>query len=119
MKHLRRCLALMLSFVMIATMVPLSSVEVARAAEVGSLLAEYRFEDSDVTDKAIADTTGNGYDAALVGEGAAVSDGVLTLPGGAAGSNAAYVSIPGRLFENRDTLTISIWLKNATGKGDY
>ena len=108
MKHLRRCLALMLSFVMIATMVPLSSVEVARAAEVGSLLAEYRFEDSDVTDKAIADTTGNGYDAALVGEGAAVSDGVLTLPGGAAGSNAAYVSIPGRLFENRDTLTISI-----------
>lgn len=54
---------------------PLSLAGVARAAEAGSLLAEYRFEESDITDKTIADAAGNGYDAALVGEGAAVSDG--------------------------------------------
>ena len=75
MKRLRRCLALMLIFAMIASMMPLSLAGVARAAEAGSLLAEYRFEESDITDKTIADAAGNGYDAALVGEGAAVSDG--------------------------------------------
>lgn len=119
MKLWKRCLAVMLSFVMAAAMLPLSSAEMAKAAEPGSLLAEYKFEDGDIADKTITDASGNGYDASLEGTGAAIANGVLTLPGGAAGSSAAYVSIPGRLFENRDTLTISAWLKNDTGKGDY
>lgn len=119
MKQWKRCLAAILSFVMVAAMLPLSSAEVANAAGEGNLLAEYKFEDSDVTDKSIADASGNGYDATLEGTGAAIANGVLTLPGGAAGSSAAYVSIPGRLFENRDTLTISTWLKNDTGSGNY
>lgn len=119
MKQWKRCLAAILSIIMTVAMLPLSSATVANAAGEGNLLAEYKFEDSDITDKTIADTSGNGYDAALEGTGAKIADGVLTLPGGAAGSSAAYVSIPGGVFENRDTLTISAWLKNDTGKGDY
>ena len=119
MKQWKRCLAAILSIMMTVTMLPLSSATAANAAGEGNLLAEYKFEDSDITDKTIADTSGNGYDAALEGTGAKIADGVLTLPGGAAGSSAAYVSIPGGVFENRDTLTISAWLKNDTGKGDY
>ena len=119
MKLWKRCLAALLSFVMAAAMLPLSSAGLAEAAEEGSLLAEYKFEDNDVTDKTIADASGNGCDATLEGTGATVANGVLTLPGGEAGSSAAYVSIPGKVFENRDTLTISAWLKNDTGSGNY
>lgn len=119
MKQWKRCLAAILSIIMTVAVLPLSSATVANAAGEGNLLAEYKFEDSDITDKTIADTSGNGYNAALEGTGAKIADGVLTLPGGAAGSSAAYVSIPGGVFENRDTLTISAWLKNDTGKGDY
>ena len=119
MEQWKRCLAAILSIIMMVAMLPLSPATVANAAGEGNLLAEYKFEDSDITDKRIADTSGNGHDAALEGTGAKIADGVLTLPGGAAGSSAAYVSIPGGVFENRDTLTISAWLKNDTGKGDY
>ncbi len=119
MEQWKRCLAAILSIIMMVAMLPLSPATVANAAGEGNLLAEYKFEDSDITDKRIADTSGNGHDAALEGTGAKIADGVLTLPGGAAGSSAAYVSIPGGVFENMDTLTISAWLKNDTGKGDY
>lgn len=119
MKHLKRFVSTVLCFAMILAMMSTSLAGTAKAAEGNGLLAEYKFEDSDVTDKSIADATGNGYDATLEGSKAAISNGVLTLPGGAAGTGAAYVSIPGRLFEKRDTLTITTWLKNGTGSGNY
>ncbi len=81
--------------------------------------AAYTFEEADLEDKTINDTTGNGYHATLKGEGAAIADGMLTLPGGAAGSKAAYVELPGTIFEGQDTLTINAWVKNLTGKGNY
>lgn len=81
--------------------------------------AAYAFEEADLEDKTINDTTGNGYHATLKGEGAAIADGMLTLPGGAAGSKAAYVELPGTIFEGQDTLTINAWVKNLTGSGNY
>lgn len=119
MRHLKQFAATVLCFAMIAAMMPAPIAGIVKAAEGDGLLAEYKFVDSDVTDKSIADASGHGYDAVLEGQGAAISNGVLTLPGGAAGSTAAYVSLPGRLFENRDTLTITTWLKNETGKDNY
>ncbi|MCI8491346.1 MAG: hypothetical protein HFJ04_14115 [Lachnospiraceae bacterium] len=81
------------------------------------LLAEYEFSTNgsaivakDLTEK---------YDAEVKGSGAAVKDGMLSLPGGTAGSAAAYVELPGELFKGQDTLTITTWLKNETGAGDY
>lgn len=81
--------------------------------------AAYTFEEADLEDKTITDTSGNGYDATLKGEGAAIADGMLTLPGGAADSKAAYVELPGTIFEGQNTLTINVWLKNQTGAGNY
>ncbi len=124
-KHMKQYLAMLLSFAMVCTM---GSALPVRGAEAGKeaapkagegLLASYVFEDSDATDKSIADVTGNGFDATLSGTGASVSNGMLSLPGGGAGSSAAYVTLPGSLFEDRDTLTVTTWLKNQTGSGNY
>lgn len=67
----------------------------------------------------VADVSGNGNDGTLVGRGATVADGVLTLPGGAAGSGAGHVRLPAGLFDKKDTLTISTWLRNETAPGNY
>lgn len=82
-------------------------------------IAAYQFTADDLTDKIIEDTTGNDYDAELKGSGAEITEGMLTLPGGKNDSGAAYVALPGDLFENQNTLTITTWLKNETGAGDY
>ena len=81
--------------------------------------AAYAFQDSDLTDKRIDDLSGNGFHAELKGNGAIITDGMLMLPGGAAGSDAAYVSIPKEVFVGQDTLTINVWLKNQTGSNNY
>ena len=87
------------------------------------LLAEYIFSDEYVSGSTdgstISDASGNNKTATIYGVGATVEDSVLTLPGGSAGSTAAYVSIPGSVFENQDTVTITMWLKNQTGSGNY
>ena len=71
-----------------------------------NLIASYQFaaDDSTVTAK---DISGNGYDGTVKGNGAVAENGLLTLPGGEAGSDAAYVELPGDLFEEEDTLTIT------------
>ena len=83
-----------------------------------NLIASYQFaaDDSTVTAK---DISGNGYDGTVKGNGAVVENGLLTLPGGEAGSDAAYVELPGDLFEEEDTLTITTWLKDEIDDGDY
>lgn len=82
-------------------------------------IAAYQFTAEDLTDKIIEDTTGNNHDAELKGSGAEITEGMLTLPGGKNDSGAAYVALPGNIFENQNTLTITTWLKNETGAGDY
>ncbi len=85
-----------------------------------TLLAHYDFSDS-IGDATISDVSGHGNDAAVVGSGATVNttDGYLTLPGGANGSGNAYVQMPTGMFDGQNTLTISTWLQNRTGSGNY
>lgn len=87
----------------------------ARAEE--QLLAHYDF--SSVEQDVIADVSGNGFHGTLKGTGGRVSDGELVLPGGAANSDAAYVELPKGMFDGKDTLTVSMWLKNETERGNY
>lgn len=79
------------------------------------LILHYDFS----TAGSVTDASGNGNDGTILGTGAAVADGVLTLPGGAANSGAGYVRFPANLFDGEDTLTISTWLRNDTGAGNY
>ena len=84
------------------------------------LLLYYKFNETTANaGTIIEDSSGNGNNGVLKGSGAAISDGALTLPGGNANSGAAYVEIPKGLFDNKNTLTTSVWLKNETGAGNY
>ena len=85
-----------------------------------TLLLEYDFTDG-IEDGEVTDASGNGNDGTVVGDGAAVDTaaGVLSLPGGASGSDAAYVTMPGDVFEGQNTLTVSVWLRNRSGTGNY
>ena len=65
------------------------------------------------------DVSGKGNHGTILGTGATVADGVLTLPGGASNSGAGHVRFPANLFDGKDTLTISTWLRNETGAGNY
>lgn len=69
----------------------------------------------------VQDHSGNemAQNAELKGTGAEFKDGALYLPGGAASSSAGYVELPKGMFDGQNTLTISVWLKNETGAGDY
>lgn len=85
-----------------------------------NLVASYKFDAENVKDGVVKDLSGKDNNATIEGEGETYNeDGTLHLPGGAANSAAAYVEIPGSVFEKQDTLTISIWLKNETGAGNY
>ncbi|HWU22406.1 MAG TPA: family 43 glycosylhydrolase [Nocardioides sp.] len=77
----------------------------------------YAFDETAGT--TIADDSGNGYDGTIAGAGARFSDGQLTLPGGSSGSGAAYVSVPNAPFVGHEDVTISMWLQNTTGSGNY
>lgn len=100
--------------------VDLSNAAKAQANEEG-ILAHYSFSGltDTVTGTAITDESGNGNDAVIRGTGASKRIGALVLPGGASGSDAAYVQLPTGMFDGQDTLTISVWLQNLTGSGDY
>lgn len=83
----------------------------------GDLRLHYDFSTVDGT--RVPDSSPYGNDGVIRGTGATVSGDVLTLPGGGATSGAAYVQLPTGLFDGRDTLTISTWLKNETAAGNY
>lgn len=68
---------------------------------------------------AVTDVSGKGNNGTILGAGATVADGVLTLPGGASNSGAGYVRFPANLFDGKNTLTISTWLRNETAAGNY
>ncbi|SKB85825.1 Beta-xylosidase, GH43 family [Lachnospiraceae bacterium] len=85
------------------------------------LVAEYSLdklsETADGTE--LKNTVADGKNAEIVGKGAKVKNNALYLPGGAYNSGNAYVELPKELFAGQDFLTMSLWLKNETGKGDY
>lgn len=82
-------------------------------------IAHYLNGESSVDGTTVKDSSGNEKNAVLYGSGADFAGGILTLPGGASDSDAAYVEMPGDLFENQDTLTISAWIQNKTGAANY
>jgi GH43 family beta-xylosidase len=83
----------------------------------GDLRLHYDFSLVDGT--RVPDSSPYGNDGVIRGTGANVTGNVLTLPGGAASSGSAYVQLPTGMFDGRDTLTISTWLKNETAAGNY
>lgn len=97
-----------------------ATVNVKAAVEQGTLL-RYDFSalSKATAGTAVPDASGKGNDGVLKGNGAAVSGDTLTLPGGASNSGAAYVEMPKGVFDGQDTLTVSVWLKNQTGAGNY
>jgi len=76
------------------------------------LILHYEFND-DITEGIVRDSSGKGNDGIIKGTGASMKDGILTLTGN------AYVELPRGMFDKKDTLTITLWLKNETGKGNY
>ncbi|NLX63440.1 MAG: family 43 glycosylhydrolase [Clostridiaceae bacterium] len=76
------------------------------------LILHYEFND-DITEGIVRDSSGKGNDGIIKGTGAIMKDGILTLTGN------AYVELPTGMFDRKDTLTITTWLKNETGKGNY
>lgn len=85
--------------------------------ETAGMIAEYDFSQTDGT--TVTDQSGTGNDAQIKGSGYTIDGETLNLPGGAYGSNAAYVELPTGMFDGQDTLSISLWLKNETGAGNY
>lgn len=81
------------------------------------LLARYDF--SAVAGTTVPDASGNGKSATIVGSGATVAGKDLMLPGGSSTSGAAHVKLPTGMFDGQNTLTVSTWLKNGTGSGNY
>ncbi|HIY19654.1 MAG TPA: family 43 glycosylhydrolase [Candidatus Blautia avistercoris] len=95
----------------------LTEEEITGAQEEVPLLASYDFSKTEGT--TVKDQSGKGNDGEIRGSNYIVDGKNLTLPGGANGSNAAYVELPGSLFAGKKELTISAWLKNETGSGNY
>lgn len=97
----------------LSTLVPVSAL--AATTPDPDVLVHYDF----AVDGVVTDVSGHGNDGTIVGTGARVSGGELTLPGGGAGSGAGYVRFPAGIFDGKDTLTVSTWLRNDTGSGNY
>lgn len=84
------------------------------------LLASWQFDGvATAAGSTVPDASGNGNAATVRGSGATVSGSAINLPGGASGSSAAYVQMPTGLLNGQDTVTISAWLRNETGSGNY
>lgn len=119
----KKLTALAMSFIMTSSML-CNNVTYATTKDVvdeeKELILNYEFSESVFLDgSTIVDSSGKGNNGTIKGNGASISNNVLTLPGGNTGSNAAYVQLPTGMFDNKDTLTISLWLKNETGAGNY
>ncbi|NDW08356.1 family 43 glycosylhydrolase [Dysgonomonas sp. 520] len=83
-----------------------------------NLILHYEFNDPIGSTK-VTDSSPMANHGAIKGSGAVISKGELRLPGGNAGSSAGYIQLPTGMFDDQNTLTISVWLKNETGWGNY
>lgn len=119
----KRFASLFLALCMTVAAVPFSaSAEEVETAADEQLLVHYDFADlnGNVADgTTIKDVSGKGNDATAKGNNLTAKDGVLTLPGGNNGSGAGFVELPTGMFDGQKTLTVSIWMKNETGAGNY
>lgn len=110
-----RLAACLLAVVLAVTVIPTSGIRVQAAAgapEDGSLLARYPLQED------TNDISGHGKHGEVHGN-VSYNDG-LFLSGGkkTSAADAPYVTLPGELFMGHEKLTISVWIKNATEKGN-
>ncbi len=108
--------ACLLAVAVAVTGIPTAGTEARAAADVpegGSLLARYPLQQD------VNDISGNGKNGEVHGS-VSYNDG-LVLPGGKKtnAADASYVTLPGDIFAGKDKLTISVWIKNASDKGNY
>jgi len=101
-------MALLLMFSSWFNIIPTLSNDVHAAAY--NYLAHYPLLEN------VEDISGNDNHGQAVGN-ITYQDG-LTLPGGT-NSNTNYVKLPDGLFDNQDSVTISVWIKSNTGSGNY
>ncbi|MCI9445839.1 MAG: hypothetical protein HFH36_00320 [Lachnospiraceae bacterium] len=114
-RRLRKLFAAVLCICMMCPVVsPLagegSSTVQAAQAGMPKLLASYPL----LAD--IKDVSGNGYHGKAVGELRYYNG--LTFPGNE-DSSTNYAELPQGMLDGKDTLTVSVWLKNRMGKGNY
>lgn len=90
---------------------PIENVRAEESTQAGDdllagteLLAHYEFQDGG------KDSSGNNNNAEI-GTGVTVRDGVASLPGGDKDSSA-FITLPQGMFDNQDTMTITMWLKD-------
>ncbi len=90
-----------------------SSKAAEEKAETATMLAHYPLQ-SDVDD-----VSGNNKNAEI--HGSVSWDDGLVLPGGkkTSAGDASYVTLPEGLFDGKDEVTISAWIKSNTDKGNY
>lgn len=111
-----RLAACLLAVVLAVTGIPTAGIH-AQAAEgapeSGNLLARYPLQED------ANDISGNNKHGEAHGN-VAYNDG-LVLSGGkkTSAADAPYVTLPGELFMGKEKLTISVWIKNASDKGNY
>lgn len=119
-KQAKRFLGLAMACCVMVSGTPVSASSQEKAAS--GLLAHYDFRElsGEVSDGTkIKDISGSKNDAIAKDNHLSAEDGVLTFPGGNYGSGAGYVELPRGMFDGQDTLTISIWMQNKTGAGNY
>lgn len=110
-----RIFSFLLAVMLVFTGIPAEGVSAGPAAQAedAPLLARFPLaQDAN-------DISGNGKNGQV--HGAVTWAEGLTLPGGqrTSDANASYITLPGDLFANRERLTISVWIKSATNKGNY
>lgn len=105
-RKLRKIASLILSAALIMGLCP--SIESVKAEDdllAGvELLAHYEFQDGG------KDSSGNNNHA-VIGSGVTVKDGVASLPGGDK-DGSAFITLPQGMFDNQNTMTITMWLKD-------
>ncbi len=112
-----RIVSFLLAFLLAFTGVPMERLhaegEEAAQAEGAALLARYPLA-QDVNDISGNGKNGEAHGSVTYNEG-------LTLPGGkkTSAGDASYVTLPGDIFAGKENLTISVWIKSATDKGNY
>lgn len=87
--------------------------QVSLASEDADYLAYYPLRQD------YSDVSGNNQNGEGKGNGASFDAGYLQLPGGANNSGAGYVQLPTGMMDGQNTVSISVWLKNETGSGNY
>ena len=114
-KKIKKTISVLLCLCMVCSVLSFpmgDNLMTAQAAQAGlpELLAGYPL----LTD--LKDVSGNGHDGKTVGN--LRYDNGLTFPGNN-DSSTNYAELPQGMLDGKDTLTISVWLKNRTGKGNY